>query len=58
MMQEWNQLVPMLGHVDESETAKKIATIRDFYLPGSFFCLSTRLPKRVPKNSGPVQWRI
>ena len=44
MMSEWHQLVPMSGHVEESETAQKIATIRDFHLPGSFFCLSSRLP--------------
>ena len=25
MMPEWHQLVPMSGHVEESETAKKIA---------------------------------
>ena len=44
MMPEWDQLVPMSGHVEESGTAKKkIATIRDFNLRGSFFCLSTRL---------------
>ena len=43
MMPEWHQLVPMSGHVKESETAKRIATTRDFNIPGSFFCLSTRL---------------
>ena len=29
----------MSGHAEETETAIKIATIRDFYLPGSFFFL-------------------
>ena len=42
-MLERHQLVPMLGHVEESETAKKIATIRDFHDPGAFFCSSSRL---------------
>ena len=31
--------------------SKKIATIRDFHLPGSFLCLSTRLKWRVMKIS-------
>ena len=43
MMQEWHQLVPMSGHVEESEIAKNLQLIRDCNLPGSFFCLSTRL---------------
>ena len=34
MPSEWHQFVPILGHVEESETAKNV---RDFHLPGSFF---------------------
>ena len=36
MMPECHQFVPMSGHVEESETPKKIATIRDFNLLGLF----------------------
>ena len=43
MMSEWHHLILMSGHVEESETVKTNATIRDINLPGSFFCLSTLL---------------
>ena len=32
--------VSLSGQCEESETAKQIATILDFHVPGSFFCLS------------------
>ena len=43
MMPTWHQSDPMSGYARESETEKKIATIRDFYLQCQLFCLSTRL---------------
>ena len=38
MMPEWPQLTPLSGHVEESETAKKLQPLHgDFNLPVSFF---------------------
>ena len=39
-MPAWHQLIPMLGHVEKSET-DKIATMRDFHVPGSTHDTST-----------------
>ena len=42
MMPAWHQLVS-IRTCRRVRNSKKIATIRDFHLPGSFLCLSTRL---------------
>ena len=37
MMQAWHQRVHTLLHVEESETAKTFALIRNFHIPGSTY---------------------